>query len=37
LAVADGVAHPFWIDTRSLGGNQEEVFGGILRARAGGP
>ena len=34
LAVSKGVAHPLWIDTRSLGGNQEEVFGGILTARA---
>jgi hypothetical protein len=34
LAVADGVAHPLWIDTRSLAGNQEEVFGGILSAKS---
>jgi hypothetical protein len=31
LAVADGVAHPLWIDTRDLGGNQEEVFAARLR------
>jgi hypothetical protein len=34
LAVSDGVAHPLWIDTRSLGGNQEEVFGGTLSAKS---
>ena len=34
LAVADGVAHPLWIDTRDLGGNQEEVFGGTLSAKS---
>ena len=34
LAVADGIAHPLWIDTRSLGGNQEEVFAGTLSAKS---
>ena len=34
LAVGDGVAHPLWIDTRSLGGNQEEVFAGTLSAKS---
>ena len=34
LAVSGGVAHPLWIDTRSLGGNQEEVFGGTLSAKS---
>jgi hypothetical protein len=34
LTVADGVAHPLWIDTRSLGGNQEEVFSGTLSAKS---
>jgi peptide/nickel transport system permease protein len=26
LAVAQGVAHPMWIDTRDLGGRKQEVF-----------
>ena len=30
-AAAKGVAHPLWIDTRDLGGNQEEVFAARLR------
>jgi hypothetical protein len=34
LAVADGIAHPLWIDTRDLGGNQEEVFAGTLSAKS---
>ena len=31
VAAAGGVAHPLWIDTRDVGGNQEEVFGSTLR------
>jgi hypothetical protein len=31
VAVADGVAHPLWIDTRSIGGNGEEVFASNIR------
>ncbi len=31
VAAADGVAHPLWIDTRDLGGNQEEIFAARLR------
>ena len=31
VAAAKGVAHPLWIDTRDLGGNQEEVFAARLR------
>jgi len=34
LAVADGTAHPMWIDTRDVGGNQEEVFGARVPAKA---
>jgi hypothetical protein len=31
LAAAGGLVHPLWIDTRDVGGNQEEVFGSTLR------
>jgi hypothetical protein len=31
VAVAGGVAHPLWIDTRSIGGNGEEVFASNIR------
>jgi hypothetical protein len=31
VAAAGGVAHPLWIDTRDVGGNQEEIFGSNLR------
>lgn len=31
LAAAGGVAHPLWIDTRSIGGNGEEVFASNIR------
>jgi hypothetical protein len=31
VAAAAGVAHPLWIDTHDVGGNQEEVFGAIVR------
>jgi len=31
VAAAAGVAYPLWIDTRDVGGNQEEVFGATLR------
>lgn len=31
LAVAGGVAHPLWIDTRDVGGNREEVFASNVR------
>jgi hypothetical protein len=31
VAAAAGVVHPLWIDTRDVGGNQEEVFGATLR------
>jgi hypothetical protein len=31
VAAAAGVVHPLWIDTRDVGGNQEEVFGSTLR------
>jgi hypothetical protein len=31
VAAAGGLVHPLWIDTRDVGGNQEEVFGSTLR------
>jgi len=31
VIAARGVAHPLWVDTRDLGGNQEEIFAGTLR------
>lgn len=31
LAAAGGRVYPLWIDTRDVGGNQEEVFGATLR------
>jgi hypothetical protein len=31
VTAAGGVAHPLWVDTRDLGGNQEEIFAGTLR------
>jgi len=31
VAAAHGVVHPLWIDTRDIGGNQEEVFASIVR------
>jgi hypothetical protein len=31
VAAAGGHVHPLWIDTRDVGGNQEEVFGSTLR------
>lgn len=31
VAAADGVAHPLWVDTRDVGGNQEEIFGSNVR------
>jgi hypothetical protein len=31
VAAAGGVVYPLWIDTRDVGGNQEEVFGSTLR------
>jgi hypothetical protein len=34
LAVAGGVPHPLWIDTRDLGGRRQEVFGARLSANA---
>ena len=34
LAVAGGVAHVLWIDTRNIGSNAEEVFGSRLSAKA---
>jgi len=34
LTAANGKAHALWVDTRDLGGNQEEIFGGTLSARA---
>jgi hypothetical protein len=34
LAVAKGIAHPMWIDTRSIDGNEEEIFGSTLSFRA---
>lgn len=34
LAVRDGIAHPLWIDTRGLGGNEEEIYGARLSAQA---
>jgi hypothetical protein len=34
LAVGNGVAHPLWIDTRSLKANAEEVFAARLSVKA---
>jgi BNR repeat protein len=34
LAVAGGIAHPLWIDTRNVDGNEEEIFGATLSVRA---
>jgi hypothetical protein len=31
VAAAAGVAHPLWIDTRDVGGNQHEIFGSNVR------
>ena len=31
VAAAHGAVHPLWIDTRDVGGNQEEVFSSIVR------
>jgi hypothetical protein len=31
VAAAGGVAHPLWIDTRDVGGNQHEIFGSNVR------
>jgi hypothetical protein len=31
VAAADGAVHPFWIDTRDIGGNREELFASIVR------
>jgi hypothetical protein len=31
VAAAGGLVHPLWIDTRDVGGNQEEVYGSTLR------
>jgi hypothetical protein len=31
VAAAHGVVYPLWIDTRDVGGNQEEVFASTLR------
>jgi peptide/nickel transport system permease protein len=31
LAATHGGVHPFWIDTRNLGGNRQEVFSATLR------
>jgi hypothetical protein len=31
VTAAGGVVHPLWVDTRDLGGNQEEIFSGTLR------
>jgi hypothetical protein len=34
LAVSGGVAHPLWIDTSNVDGNEEEIFGSTLSVRA---
>ena len=34
LAVAGGTAYPLWIDTRDLGGNQEEIFSARVPVKA---
>jgi hypothetical protein len=34
LAVSGGIAHPLWIDTSNVDGNQEEIFGSTLSRRA---
>lgn len=32
LAVADGVAHPLWVDTRDLAGRKQEIFAARIAA-----
>ena len=34
VTAAGGVVHPLWVDTRDLGGNQEEIFAARLSAKA---
>jgi hypothetical protein len=34
LAVSGGVAHPLWIDTSNVDGNEEEIFGATLSMKA---